>query len=204
MNTKKNTGLFIAAVCVIVIIGALVWANHAPASPFTENNSATYVQKEFGFSVQYPSDWIRQDNLTANTCCLFIAHWLTSTSTVQATSTGAKNATSTGTKTVVTEKQLVKLQIGYYDRAEQDPFKAASTTPVTLNGKTFYTADLGAESVYLLPRNDNEGVGIALFRYAETSEEDMSIAKKIIGSITLLNKPVATSTPASATSTPKK
>lgn len=202
MNTKKNFGLILTVIGLIIIVGAVIWALNSPSG----DKWQTYTEEDFGFSIQYPSDWVMRDDLTTETCCLFVAHWTTSTSTMPATTTEmAKDATTTPMKTVVTQKELVKLQIGYYDRSISDPFQAATTTPVKLNGKTYYTGITSNGQYYLLPRNDNEGVGLALFRYTETPEADLVTAEKVIGSITLLKKPasavIATSTPKTATST---
>ena len=185
MKTSRILG-GIVAVIVIIIVGFMVYQRH----PSVPEGWKTYTENDFGFEISYPSDWILQDNLTQGTCCLFVAHWVTSTSTVSTTTT--------------TATEYIKLQVGYYDAAIQDPFKAGTTTQVVIGGTKFYRGVTPNGYYYLLPRSAKTGVGIAEFRYLETPAADVAIAEKIIGTLRLLrvpepSQPVATSTAATGT-----
>lgn len=187
MNTKNKAIIAGIIIVVVIVVGVVISRGDASKS------WTTYTESDYDFKVSFPSNWVYRDDLTPTSCCLFVAHWVYSTTTTQ-------NASGTP---VVSEKstELIKLQIGYYDRRVVDPFKAATTSPVTLNGKTFYTGTTGAETFYLLPRDENQGVGAAIFPYIETPEADRETARKIIGSITLLTMPATTTT---ATTTAKQ
>ncbi len=181
---KNNKSLI--ALAVIILIAIVVFA-------VGRNGRAewkTYVENDYNFQVSYPSDWVLQDSLTRSACCVFIAHVTVSTTT-------AKTATGSTTETV-TARELIKLQIGNYDKKLNDPFKSGTTTEMSLYGNKFYGGESGAMQYYLLPRTDTTGIGAAVFPYTDSPEADKEMVKKIISTIKLL--PVATTT--SATTTP--
>jgi hypothetical protein len=202
-------GVVAVIVIVLLIIGFAPKKSAAPGRRIPvlveKDGMKTYTETDFGFSVQYPSDWVLEDRLTSKTCCLFIAHIVTSTTT-DMVATGTP-ATSTPRQTVV-QKELIKLQIGVYDRKIADPF-TSSTTPIVMNGKTLYRGYTSTGEFFLIPRDQQTGIGAGEFRYIETPQADIDAAQKAISSITFVGRPTATinkptSTSTSATSTPSK
>lgn len=206
MKKSHIIGGIIAVIAIVLLV--IVLAPKKSAAPgisgastapvFVEKDGMkTYTEADFGFSVQFPSDWVLEDRLTGDTCCLFIAHIVTSTTT-DMIATGTP-ATSTS-RVTVTEKELIKLQIGAYDKRVADPF-TADTKQKVINGKTFYTGYTSTGEYFLLPRDAETGIGAAEFRYIETPQADIDAAEKIVASLTFVGKPKATIEPV-ATSTP--
>lgn len=182
MNKNSRNLLAGIIIVILVVIGVYSFTNRQAVSE-------SYTEEDFDFVIDIPSDWVYRDDLTVGKCCLFVAYWTTSTTT-------ALNASGTPQeKVTVTER--VKLQIGYYYKSVDDPFKSASTTKVTLGKNEFFKGNSQGVEFYLLPRNDEEGLGVALFSYIETTEEEKEAARNVIGTIELLPHDA----PATATST---
>lgn len=186
MTITKRKGLLIliiAAVIIAIIVGY-----------FTLNDETgswnAYKEQDFSFELKYPHGWSIMDQLTDKSCCLFVA-------VVSVSTTTSMNASGTPVVTV-TSKERMHLQIGYYDTAVTDPFKAATTTKVMLGDNEFSTGISNGLEFYLLPRSESRGVGIAVFAYEDATPEDLATAKDIIGTIKLL--PLSASSTTATTS----
>ncbi len=185
--------LIAAIVILLASLGTL--SKKSPAStPAPASSSAwqSYTEDDYDFSLSLPKNWIYQDSLTKKACCLFVAYWENSTTTSMATTSLSTSTPIPVEK--VTSREFIKLQIGGYDRKVQDPFKAGTTTKMRIGEYDWYVGSSGALTFYLLPRNDNEGLGVAQFIYTETTKEQIETAKKIISTIKLLPMTDATST----------
>ncbi len=187
MTITKRKGLLILII-VVVIIAIIV-------GYFTLNDETTswnvYGENDFSFELRYPHGWTLLDQLTDKSCCLFVA-------VINVSTTTTMNASGTP-EVSVTSKERMHLQIGYYDTAITDPFKAATTTKVTLGDNEFSTGVSNGLEFYLLPRSETRGVGIAVFAYEDATPKDMATARDIIGTIKLLpltaSSTVATTSP---------
>jgi len=191
--TKKSRIIALVIVVLLIVAVVLGMVHKKSVTPlFVEKDGMkTYTEKDFGFTVTFPSDWVLEDQLTGERCCLFIAHIETSTST-------APNASGTPVETI-TQRELIKLQIGNYDRRILDPF-ATSTRSITLGGKTFHAGYTSTGEYFLLPRDEYTGIGAAEFRYTDTPPADIVTAQKIVGSITFTGTtPTVRNTPATST-----
>ncbi|HEX7724473.1 MAG TPA: hypothetical protein VF438_01915 [Candidatus Paceibacterota bacterium] len=203
----KKSHIIAALIVIVLIVVVVIGMAHKTATApnvVEKDGMKTYIEKDFGFSVTFPSDWIFEDKLTGETCCLFVAHWVTSTTT-------APNASGTPV-TSVTQQEIIKLQIGAYDKRIQDIF-GTSSRPVTMDGKTFYTGRTPTGEYFLLPRDENTGIGAAEFGYEGTPQSEVDIAHKVVSSLTFIGKPTAqlaapkqqsTATSTSAATTTKK
>lgn len=170
------------AILALIVLSITSYGSDKTVPSITEKNGVkTYTEKDYGFTIDFPSDWIYEDRLSAESpCCVYIAHDLTSTTT-------APNASGTPVVTV-TKTEIIKIQIGSYDKRTLDPF-STTTSPIVLNGTTFYTGYMPNGQYFLLPRDAQTGLGAAVFRYTETPQSEIDMAERIVGSMR-----VATST----------
>lgn len=184
-----------AGIALIVIIIAIVIYALNSSSQLT-----SYHQKAYGFDIKYPSTWQIQDSLTPTSCCLFIVN-------VQVATTTAPNASGTPI-TTVTEKEPIRIQIGYYYKtATYDPFSMATTTKLTLGNNTAYTGTSKGTPFYLIPMSTQDGIGAAIFTSFDNTDatgtratvEDILSSIKFTGTTTeMVDTKIGTST---ATST---
>jgi len=197
---NKSTKIVLVVIVIVVILLLAVGV----AVHYQVRNGPvawqTYTESDFSFQVSYPPAWVLSDQLTAKTCCLFLSAVTVSTTTAPAVASTSGAATST---TTVTAHERVKLQFGYYNKKVSDPFQEASTTQVSIGGTRFYSGVANGVTFYLLPRNDTEGVGVAVFPdSAVETAADKADAEKVISSIKLF-APAATSTAGTAPATTK-
>lgn len=185
-QTRWKIGLLV--ILIVLLIASVV--------AFTKNPSGSkwqsYTENDYSFKISAPSDWIIEDRLTKDRCCLFVAYWTYATTTEMGTTTLSTTTPIPIEK--VTSREFIKLQIGGYDKAVLDPFKAATTSIVRLGKQNWYVGQSGAMTFYLLPRSETTGIGVAQFIYQETTPEQIEMAKKIVSTIELLPQDNASST----------
>ncbi|MCX6715700.1 MAG: hypothetical protein NT077_01630 [Candidatus Taylorbacteria bacterium] len=179
---KNYKILIIVLVLAVIVVGAILYTrNKKPNGPVVEPVvMKTYVEQDLRFQVTYPSDWNLSDELsTSSPCCLFIESWKKKT-------TFPVNASGTPVETI-TATVNARIQVGSYDRKVYDPFKAATTTKLTLGGNEFYKGiTSNGMEFYLMPRTENTGVGAAIYFYPETPEKYKPTARDIVSTIKLL------------------
>ncbi len=187
-RTRLKIGALIAAIAIILAsTNALSTKGPGKENPTVSmigtTTYATYTEDDYGFQVTYPTSWafsdrLKSDGTTKENCCVFIADGVTSTTT--GTNSDGQAYTS------VSVQDHVQLQIGSYDRSKNDPFKSATTTKVKIGAYDWYVATVNGSKIFLLPRNDNEGLGVAEFDYTNKYPEHIKIAAEIISTIKLL------------------
>ena len=184
------------AIAVILIIAGIWYFSHARPVAWT-----AYHQKTYGFDIKYPgTGWRMTDSLSQETCCLFVY-------SVDISTTTSKNAGGT-TTVIVTAKEPIKIQIGYYYKTDKyDPFDMASTTPVALGKNTAYTGTSDGTLFYLIPTSPLDGIGAAIFTSVENTDAvgTKAIVQKILSTMVftgtttdainaIINPSIATST----------
>ncbi len=177
--TKKSIVPIVIAIVIIlaIVAGVYHYKKSGTSSGMKESGTwKTYHQTAVGMDLSYPSDWILVDNLTPTSCCLFILNY---TETATSTTNGVDNT---------------KIQIGYYNKSVFDPFKISSTTETKIGDNTTYVGKGNGVPVYIIPRNDNEGAGIAIFTPLGNQQKAADIATRIIASIKFVTPQSATST----------
>lgn len=185
MNSRKTVYILIVTIVIVllVIAGAYMTRQNAKAIKWI-----TYEEEDYDFQISYPSNWDMYDELTSETCCLVIRD-------IDVATTTALNASGTPVM-AVTAREMIKLQVGYYDKKTDDPFKAATTTKVTLGKNEFHTGvAMDGTEFYLLPLSPNDGIGAAIFSYIETPPKDKPIVRQIISTIKLLPRNATSTKP---------
>ncbi len=191
-NQSSKKYLAIGIILVILIAIGAYAAMHGGApqpGPTVDTTGWTpYHQEQFALNIKVPPGWHAIDNLTSLTCCLFLL-----------------NYDETASSTYKDAPGRIKLQFGYYNRANLDPFKLGSTTQIRLGANMLYKGVGGSIPFYILPRTESEGFGIAVFTGTTAQAAEIKTAEDIVSTAELLTPAESTSTPQLiiSTSTPK-
>lgn len=169
-NIKKHHQIIIGAVAVVIIIVIICVAR--------SGGWTSYTEKDTGLSFSYPKDWQMRDALsTSSPCCLFVVKDNRQT----ATTTNEKGETVITT----TGRDIVRIQFGSYNKLQFDPFGAGTTTKTHIGKNDWYVGSTTEMTYYLLPKDDQTGIGAAIFFSLDekVSDADADTAHKIIESV---------------------
>ncbi len=155
----------IIGICAFLLIVAMGYFGYSRNQTWK-----SYVETDFGFRISYPNGWDMRDDLKNGKCCLFIAYPYKLSESSTTTEAGE-------IVTSVTVQDIVKIQIGDYYKPTYNPYNEASTTEVVLGKNIWHVGTTTGMSFYLLPKDDNSGIGAAIF---VSSDVDRSITDEVM------------------------